>query len=45
MEIYQAKKITIESDIPGILTPDGELLGITPVEIECLPGAIEIFQK
>ena len=45
VETYQAKKIIIKSNIPKVLTPDGELLGITPVEINCLPEAIEVFRK
>ncbi len=45
VEIYQAKKIKIESDETKVLTPDGELIGITPVNIECIPGAVEVFWK
>jgi len=26
-----------------MLSPDGELIGKTPVNIECLPQAIEVF--
>jgi YegS/Rv2252/BmrU family lipid kinase len=45
VETYQVKKIKIHSDVSKVLTPDGELVGITPVEIECLPSAIEVFWK
>jgi len=45
VETYQAKHITIHSDESKVLTPDGELVGITPVEIKCLPQAIEVFWK
>ncbi len=45
IETYQVKKIKIESDSPRILTPDGELMGSTPVEIECLPQAIKVFWR
>jgi len=45
VETFQTNKLTIESDVTKILTPDGELLGITPVQIECLPQAIEVFWK
>ncbi len=45
VETFQARKIKIQSDIPKVLTPDGELVGITPVEIECLPRDIEVFWK
>jgi YegS/Rv2252/BmrU family lipid kinase len=43
VETYQAKNISIDSETAKVLTPDGELVGITPVHIECLPGAIEVF--
>ena len=45
VETFQAKRIQIETDIPKVLTPDGELVGITPVEVECLHQAIEVFWK
>lgn len=43
VETYQAKKISIQTDIPKILTPDGELFGSTPIEVECLKQDIEVF--
>lgn len=45
IDTFKAKHIKFESDKPQVLTPDGELLGITPVEIECLKHAIEVFWK
>ena len=45
IEHFQAKRIRIDTEIPKILTPDGELLGSTPLEIECLPRAVEVFWK
>ena len=45
IETYQAKNIKISSTLPKVLSPDGELIGITPVEIECLNQAIEVFWK
>lgn len=39
----KAKKIKIETAEPKVLTPDGELLGSTPVTIQCLHKAIEVF--
>lgn len=45
IDTYKARRIKIESDEPKVLTPDGELLGTTPVEIECLKHAIEVFWK
>jgi YegS/Rv2252/BmrU family lipid kinase len=41
----QAKHIKIETEIPKILTPDGELFGNTPIEVECLHQAVEVFCK
>jgi len=45
VETIQARKIIIESDVPKLLAPDGEHLGSTPVSIECLPGAVELFRS
>jgi len=45
IETFQAKKIKIECAKTKVLTPDGELIGITPVTIECLPEAVEVFWK
>ena len=45
VETFQAKNIKIKSTSQKILSPDGELIGITPVDIECLPQAIEVFWK
>ncbi len=45
IETFQAKNIKIKSESPKILSPDGELIGITPVEIECLQQAIEVYWK
>ena len=45
VETFTAKHIKITTDPPKVLTPDGELIGITPVEIECLHHNIEILWK
>ena len=45
VDTIKARKISIQTDKPKILTPDGELIGISPVEIECLPRAVEVFWK
>jgi len=45
IETFQAKRIKIKSETPKVLSPDGELIGITPVEIECLQQAIEVYWK
>ncbi len=43
IEYIQAKKIKITEEIPSKLIPDGEILGETPVEFECLPGDIQFL--
>ena len=45
VEQFKAKKISVETDIPKVLTPDGELVGITPVQVECLHQAVPVFWK
>ncbi len=45
VEQFQVKHIRIETAKPKILTPDGELLGSTPLEVECLPQALEVFWR
>jgi len=45
VETFRAKHLKIETDSPKLLTPDGQLMGSTPIEVECLPGAIEVFSK
>lgn len=43
VETYKAKKISIKTDHPKELTPDGEMFGTTPLVIECLHRDIEVF--
>jgi len=45
VETFKAKKIEITADPPKVLTPDGELIGITPVTIECLHKDVEVLWK
>jgi YegS/Rv2252/BmrU family lipid kinase len=45
VETFKVKRINIETVPAKILTPDGQLMGTTPIEIECLPGAIDVFVK
>jgi len=45
VETFKAKVITVETGIPKVLTPDGELMGITPIEVKCLHQAIEVFWR
>jgi diacylglycerol kinase (ATP) len=45
VDVIKGKKIKITTNEPKVLTPDGELIGITPVEIECLHQAINVYWK
>lgn len=45
VETFTARYIKISTETPKVLAPDGELIGITPVEVECLHRAIEVFWK
>jgi diacylglycerol kinase (ATP) len=40
---FTTSKISIESKRSKILTPDGELMGSTPVSIDCLKEKVEVF--
>lgn len=37
-----AKRVRIETDPPQKITLDGEMAGTTPIELECLPGSLEV---
>jgi diacylglycerol kinase (ATP) len=43
VDVFKAKKIRIETDVPKGLIPDGELFGSTPIEIECLKQDVSFF--
>ena len=45
VETFQVTEIKIETDIPKILTPDGEIYGSTPVKVACLCQAVEVFSR
>jgi diacylglycerol kinase (ATP) len=45
VEMFQAKQVKIKTSSPKLLTPDGQLMGATPIEVNCLPGALEVFIK
>ena len=45
VEHFKAKSISVETSVPKILTPDGELMGITPVKVECLRQAVPVFWR
>ena len=43
VEYFQAKKIKVIEQHPEALIPDGEILGRSPVEFECLAGAVQFL--
>lgn len=43
VETFRARHIRIESPAGMELTVDGEFRGVTPVDIECLPGEVELL--
>ena len=43
MQRMRARKLRLETDRPVMFHGDGEVLGETPVEIEVLPGALEVL--
>jgi YegS/Rv2252/BmrU family lipid kinase len=43
VEYRQARKVRIEAAEPRVLNVDGEVLGSTPVDLECLPRALRLF--
>ena len=45
IESLKAKSIKIVSKKAKVLSPDGELFGTTPVEVECLKQKIEVYWK
>ncbi len=38
-----AREVRVESDTPLPVQADGEEIGVTPVTLRCLPGALEVF--
>jgi diacylglycerol kinase (ATP) len=43
VETFRARHLKIQTSPTKILTPDGQLMGSTPIEVECLSGAIDIL--
>jgi len=43
IEYFQAKRVKVTETHPSKLIPDGEVLGTTPVQFECLDKAIKFF--
>ncbi len=45
VDTFKTDHIKFETDMEKILTPDGELFGSTPIEVKCIPSAIDFFWK
>jgi YegS/Rv2252/BmrU family lipid kinase len=43
VEVFQARQLRVETDPPSVLTPDGETLGTTPIDVEVLPGKLRFM--
>ncbi|MGH7495848.1 MAG: diacylglycerol/lipid kinase family protein [bacterium] len=43
IEMFRGRKLRLESDPPQLLTPDGEIVGKTPMEIEVLPRRLQFI--
>ena len=43
IEIFRCARISLSFEPPQKVTPDGEILGKTPLEIEVVPRALEVF--
>lgn len=43
VETFKAKKIKIQTSPNKLLTPDGQLMGSTPIEIECFKEMLPVF--
>jgi YegS/Rv2252/BmrU family lipid kinase len=43
VETFRAKHVRLETDPPSLLTPDGETLGTTPIEVEVLPNELRFL--
>lgn len=45
VKVYRGKHIKVETVPPKICNPEGEIFGVTPLEIDVLPKEIEFFIK
>jgi diacylglycerol kinase (ATP) len=45
VECFKAKKININTGNSRLLTPDGQLFGKTPLQIDCMEQALAVFIK
>lgn len=41
VEIFRCRSLRVESETPQLLTPDGEILGTTPMTIDVLPRRVQ----
>lgn len=43
LEVFRGREISLKSEKPLMLTPDGETFGDTPIEVKVHPGKIKMF--
>ncbi|MCX7030739.1 MAG: diacylglycerol kinase, partial [Spirochaetes bacterium] len=43
VETFRCSRISVSFEPPQRVTPDGEILGTTPLEIEVVPRALKVF--
>lgn len=43
VETFKVKRVSFETDSPKKLTPDGEVIGQTPIVVECIPKALDVI--
>jgi len=43
VETFRCSRITVDFEQPQRVTPDGEIIGTTPLDIEVVPRALEVF--
>ena len=41
--VYEGKKFKVETFPEKILNPEGEIFGVTPLDVEVMPGKLEMF--
>ena len=45
IEVFRGSSISLRSEQPLALTPDGEILGKTPIDVRVHPGHLEVFGR
>jgi diacylglycerol kinase (ATP) len=43
VETFRGSRISVDFETPQRVTPDGEIVGTTPLDIEVVPRALEVF--